>query len=96
MKGIGKILANFSIKCGCFVCFVAQRPYLDGSSCQLVHDTTTKHVFYNWIFKISTSEKFRNSLPWKTTSRFRQAVKYGHNHVGQDVPIGRVPNGSEV
>ena len=30
------------------------------------------------------------------TSRFGQAVKFGHSNVGQDVPNGHVPNGSEV
>ena len=38
-----------------------------------------------------TSEKTQTLLTWKTTSRFGQAVKCGHSHVGQDVP-----NGSEV
>jgi hypothetical protein len=47
-------------------------------------------------FSTSTSEKTRTLLTWKTTSRFRQAVKCGHSHVGQDVPNGHVPNGSEV
>ena len=36
---------------------------------------------------ISTSEKTQTLLPWKTTSRFRQTVKYGQSHhVGQDIP----------
>jgi len=47
-------------------------------------------------FSTSTSEKIRTLLTWKTTSRFRQAVKCGHSHVGQDVPNEHVPNGSEV
>jgi hypothetical protein len=42
-------------------------------------------------FSTSTSEKTRTLLTWKTTSRFRQAVKCGHSHVGQDVS-----NDSEV
>jgi hypothetical protein len=47
-------------------------------------------------FSTSTSEKTRILLTWKTTSRFRQAIKCGYSHVGQDVPNGHVPNGSEV
>ena len=42
-------------------------------------------------FSTSTSEKTQTLLTWKMTSRFGQAVKYGHSYVGQDVP-----NGSEV
>ena len=58
--------------------------------------TTTKHVFYDWVFLTSTSEKTQTSLPLKTTNRSRQAVKFGRSHVGQDVPNGHVPNGCEV
>ena len=32
---------------------------------------------------------------WKTTSRFAQAIKCGHSHVGQDVSNEHVPNSSE-
>ena len=48
------------------------------------------------VFSTSTSEKTRTLLTWKTTNRFGQAVKCGHGNVGQDVPNGHVPNGSEV
>jgi hypothetical protein len=47
-------------------------------------------------FSTFTSEKTRTLLTWKTTSRFGQAVKCGHSNVGQDVPNGHVPNGSEL
>jgi hypothetical protein len=47
-------------------------------------------------FSTSTSEKTMTILPWKMTSRFRQAIKYGRSHVGQDIPNGYVPNDSEV
>jgi hypothetical protein len=35
-------------------------------------------------------------LSLKMTNCLRQAVEYGSSHVGQDVPIEHVPNGSEV
>jgi hypothetical protein len=30
------------------------------------------------------------------TGRFRQALKCGRSHIGQDVPNGHVPNDNEV
>jgi len=47
-------------------------------------------------FSTSITEKTRTLLTWKMTSCFRQALKCGRSHVGQDVPNGYVPNGSEV
>ena len=59
------------------------------------HEMTDNHYNKTRLLQLGfstfTSEKTRILLPWKTTSRFRQAVKYGRSHVGQNVP-----NGSEV
>ena len=68
--------------------------------CAITVPTATSHYYKTCLlqlgFSTSTSEKTKTLLTWKTTSRFRQAVKCGHSHVGQDVPNGHVPNGSEV
>jgi hypothetical protein len=47
-------------------------------------------------FSTSTSEKTHTLMTWKPTSRFKEAVKCGYSHVGQDVPNGHVPNDSKV
>ena len=65
-----------------------------------MHDFGTIHYYKTRLLQLGfltpTSEKIQTLLTWKTTSRSGQAVKCGHSYVGQDVPNGHVPNGSEV
>lgn len=97
MQRIGKTLAEMSIKCECLRCYVAKRPYLDGSLCQFIYEHIEHankhgelcHGQSDWFFIMRWGLIFlKNETSYKTNTWL--GVIFNSNHEPTQSRVKRV------
>ena len=78
IQRVGKTLAGMSIKRGCLRRFVAKRPYLDGSLCQLIYEHIEHTNQYGEPCHGSTMVGFRHALGSNISEDMKLRIEQMH------------------